>query len=119
MYIPIICFSFTIFKKSILTLCFHFISFNFSVMQGRSLSSKVTSLFGIKFENTLSFIENIYLLVNIFTKKQKLPVNLVYCSSYSIYIGFVKIPNQVIIWRRVYNLKIKFAICYLMVTIFM
>ena len=120
MYIHIICFGFTIFKKPILTLCFHFISFNFSVIQGGSLSSKVTSLFGIKFENMLIVLLKIFTCWWTFLqKKQKLPVNLVYCSSYSIYIRFFKIPNQVIIWRRVYNLKIKFAICYLMVTIFM
>ena len=58
-------------------------------------------------------------LVNIFARKHELPVNLVYCSTYSIYISFFKIPNQALIRRRVYNLKIKFATCYLMVTIFM
>ena len=59
-----------------------------------------------------SFIENIYLLVNIFIRKHKLLINLVYCSSYNIYINSFKIPNEALIWRRVFNLKIKFAICW-------
>ena len=55
------------------------------------------------------FYWNIYFLVNIFNRKHKLPINLVYCSSYGIYISSFKIPNYVLIWRRVFNLKIKFA----------
>ena len=39
--------------------------------------------------------------------------------SYSIYISSFKIPNQALIWRTAFNLKIEFAICYLMMTIFM
>ena len=40
-----------------------------------------------------SFIENIYLLVNIFIREHKLPINLVYCSNYSIYNNSFKIQN--------------------------
>ena len=51
------------FLSSPYKLCFYFIfSFNFSVIQGGSLSSKVTSLFGIQFENML-----IIVLLKIFT----------------------------------------------------
>ena len=89
MYIHIVCFGFTIFCVSTLFFSQFFCHprRNFVIGSHRLIWNKIW-----KYANN-GFIENIYFLVNIITRKNKLPINLVCCSSYSIYISSFKISN--------------------------
>ena len=77
-----------------------------SFFHGGYLSSNVTSLFGVKFENI--FTENRYLFTNTFVIEHCFPINRLNEFFNIFNICSIVVPNQVLIWRWIFNTEIKF-----------